>query len=117
MQNSAIRKQQRTQSPEKKGKQPIGYTTPPRRTSGPSRRGWKVSPTREFGPSVQFECWDRDRNVSVRVRIRRFEIACLCLAFLCVVLSLTAGKLGKPGQELVVQLFGSLLGTAGTVIR
>jgi hypothetical protein len=86
------------------------YQTPPRRSSGP-RKGWRVSPSRSPGVrGAQFEYWDRDRKVSVKIVLRPFELGCLFVAFLAVVLSICGGKLSSTDQGLIVALVNILSG-------
>ena len=87
-----------------------------RSPSTPRRGGWRpaslrVSPTRSPGASVEVRYWDERRKVQVRVVLRRFELACLGVVVLAVILALWGHRLGIGETKLLLQLF-ALLGGA-----
>ena len=85
----------------------------PPRARDTRRSGVRLSPQRGGNRGLEIEYFDRDRKVSVKIVLRRFEVACLCVAFACVILSIFGGRLSPANREFLVNLFQSLTGLAG----
>ena len=64
-----------------------------------------MSPYREQGRfAIEFNYWNKHKNVAVKIRIRRFEIGCLLLALLCVTISLFGGRFNYAGADALIRL-------------
>ena len=50
----------------------------------------KIKPDNRCGPGVEVTCWDAQREVSIRIQLRRFQLLCALVVFLAVVASLTS---------------------------
>jgi hypothetical protein len=94
------------------------YQTPPRKSPAKraeprTPRGWRCSPQRENGRwALQIDYWNSDKKVAVRVRIRRFEVGCIFLAFVCVILSLLGSRINFAGSDAFLRLVQLIVQTA-----
>jgi hypothetical protein len=78
----------------------------PRRPT--NRRRFQVSPGASRGAALELQYWDRARKVTIRLRLRRFEIGCLAIVLSTLIAALVNSGFNTP-EGVVVDKFIWLL--------